>query len=81
MAVSRNAASANSGAKGRVWMRMMLSSSKPEGLVIFSRSARITFTQLVTIANVIAISRMISTTRVRLCFMARRMGPMFIASP
>src|SRR6185436_9028942 len=40
-------------------------------------SARMTFTQLVTIARVTAISRTMRTTRVRLCFMARRMGPIW----
>jgi hypothetical protein len=55
-----------------------LSSSKPDFFVIFSRSERIMLTAFVTIARVMAISRMISTKRVRLCFIALRMGPMAI---
>src|SRR5687767_9216689 len=56
----------------------MLSSSKPDGVFIFARSARITFTQFVTIASVSAISRTSSTTRVRLWFMARMIGPISV---
>src|SRR5205085_6842367 len=59
----------------------MLSSSNPDFCNILLRSARIMFTQLVTMASVIAISRMIRAKRVRLCLIARRIGPTGMASP
>src|SRR5688500_14911785 len=79
--VFSTASSRNSAVNGSAFTQRMLSSSKPEGTFIRARSARITLTQLVTIASVIAISSTSSVTRVRLCFMARRIGPRFMGSP
>src|SRR5437016_11224978 len=70
-----NCSSRNSGRNGALRTQTRLSSSKPDGRTILVRSSMIMFTQLVTIASVTAISRMINATRVRLCDIARKIGP------
>src|SRR5258708_15035192 len=73
--------SRNSGVNGALRRNSRLSSSNPDSRCIFVRSSTIMFTQLVTMASVTAISRMISRTRVRLWVIARKIGPSGMRSP